>query len=228
MKRMSILFILMIFGFLNINVLAEEDIFACTNDELSRIKEVAKKVEINYEYEFKEINQNGETIRYPVYSLVATNLSDEIKVLIIKNYLSGDYKEFKNGKETTASLNGFSEGEKVNITIKAFTPNKCSGKTVRSIVVKLPYYNNFSEEDICKVYPEFKYCSEFVDQTIQLDTFNQEIEKYIELQEVEVNNDEVKEDNWTLLIIIGIIVAILFITLIISMIVIKIRKKSEL
>ena len=122
MKKLKyVLFIiLLIFTF---NVKAEEDdslTKACQTKEMSRLKEIAKKVEFDYDYTL-----SGDNVEF---SINATNLNDELMVLIIKNYYTNDYREFKG--EEKATLKGFDPGESVVITIKAFVPNKCSGNTI--------------------------------------------------------------------------------------------------
>ena len=229
MKKICVLLSLIVFFLFNSNVLAEE-MLACTNDELSRVKEIAKKVEINYEYEFKEVNQNGEIIKYPVYSLVATNLNKDIKVLIMDSESSDNYREFKNGSEIMATLKGFNEGERIVVTIKAFTTNLCSGKVVRSVTIKLPYYNYFSEDELCSKYPEFKYCGEFTDQKICYDDFNNEITKYQNALE-KTDNKSLEEDDSNLkaIIVLGVIGLLLITFIIIAAIVIKkIKRKNAL
>jgi len=221
----KIIYVLTFLLVLNVMVVKAADLSTtCTNEELERIKELAKKVEINYEYELKEINQNGETVKYPVFSLVATNLNNDLKVVI-----SSKNKEFeKKSDSTTSKLSGFAEGDRVVVTIKAFVPNKCSGKTVLSKTIKIPYYNRFFENEKCKNYPEFKYCSEFTDTIINNNKFYDEFELYLaNLQKT--NNVEISEKESNTLLILSFIIIIIIIlgVAIYKFIVIK-RKKDEL
>lgn len=227
MKRLTNIFVLLLM-ILSMGIIVKADDDTCTKEELTRLKELAKKVEINYDYVLKEAKQNGEVIKYPDYfTLTATNLNSDLKVMIIENYYEGKYKEFTNGLATEATLKPFNEGEKVTVTIKAFVPNKCSGRTILSKVVKIPYYNRFSEEDICKEYPDFKYCSELTETTITLDKFNTEINKYINSLNVEEETEK-PNNSWTLLIIIGGVIVGLGLIFVITLIVIRVRKKNSL
>ena len=224
MKKILYVFVMLML-LLNINVKAAD---TCTKEELARLKELASKVEINYDYEFKEVKQNGEILGYPVFSLTATNLNSDLKVMIIENYLEQKYKEFKDGDKTSATIKNFKEGDKVNITIKAFVPNKCSGKTVGSKTIKFPYYNKYSEESTCVPYLDFKYCATFTENIITRDIFERELEKYIESQ----NNTDIPETNdendSTILIIIGSIAGSVIILLGITAIIVKRKRKNSL
>ena len=224
MKKILFIFITFLL-LLSVNVHADD---TCTKEELARLKELAEKVEINYDYEFKEVKQNGEILKYPIFSLTATNLNRELKVLIIENYLEQKYKEFKDGDKTTATIKDFKEGDKINITIKAFVPNKCSGKTVGSKTIKIPYYNRYSKEDICKSYPEFKYCSEFTEKIVTLNEFNNEMARYMITKSVEQKIDVESEESWSLLMIIASVVGFLIIIVIITTIIVKKRRKNSL
>lgn len=217
--------LLIVFGF-NFTVKAED---TCSKEELSRLKELAKKVEINYDYVLKEVTQDGIVIKYPEYfSLTATNLNDDLKVMIIENYYEGKYKEFKNGTVSEATLKPFNEGEKVTVTIKAFVPNKCSGKTILSKVVKIPYYNRYYDEGVCANYPDFKYCSEIVESTISAEQYERELGKYISAQENIKEEVKISEGNWNLLITIGAILVSILIIVLITWIIVKVRKKNSL
>ena len=224
MKKILFIFITFLL-LLSVNVHADD---TCTKEELARLKELAEKVEINYDYEFKEVKQNGEILKYPIFSLTATNLNRELKVLIIENYLEQKYKEFKDGDKTTATIKDFKEGDKINITIKAFVPNKCSGKTVGSKTIKIPYYNKYSEEELCSHFPESKYCSEFTEKIVTLNEFNNEMIKYMENQKVEPEINDEKNDSWSSLVIIATIIGVLIIIIVIATIIVKKRRKNSL
>ncbi len=60
----------------------------CQKEELDRLKVLASKVEINYNYELKESSGR----KYALYSLTANNLNDDFKALIIKDWYNLDYK----------------------------------------------------------------------------------------------------------------------------------------
>ena len=199
----------------------------CDKNELQRLKELANGVEINYTYEIKEEMNDGMLIKYPVFSLEANNLNEDLKVLIIENYYKDMYKEFKYNDTKKAVIKGFKEGEKIKITIKAYVPNKCSGKTLITKTIKTPYYNNYYNLDSCMKYPDFKYCTEFMDQIITNEEFSRELNKYIDSKEVKVEEKIENKRDWSILYIAsGIIIFLLIITIISSIIAKKRRKNS--
>ena len=166
MKTRYLIFIVLLL-LLQINVKAE----TCSNDEFKRLKNLADKVEFTYDYEWETFyydEENDDTYRRANFTITATNLNDQLKVMVEENFLLGKYKEFVNNGSGIGSLNNFWEGSKVKITIRAFTDNECAGKILKTATVNLPslnltYNNNI---DVCNSYPNFKYCRQFLDEKI--------------------------------------------------------------
>ncbi len=197
----------------------------CQKEELERLKVLASKVEINYNYELKE----ADGIKYPLYSLTANNLNDDFKVLIIKDWYNLDYKEFKRGNGNFGTLNGFSEGENITITIKGYVANPCSGQTILTKNIKLPYYNPYSEDANCKKYPDFKYCAEFTTQKLTNDSFHSALKTY--LNNLSQNSDDKineKKMDWTIMIYIGIGIILLLALYLLIRFFVKQRRKNTL
>ncbi|MBQ6816817.1 MAG: hypothetical protein IJO27_00125, partial [Bacilli bacterium] len=145
MNYKKILFIIIcISTFINVDAV-------CDSQRLNELKNKASKIEFIYDY---TKNSNSEIN----FKITAVNLDEEIKTLIIKDYYMDDYREFKYNKNKQSSLSGFKSGERVKVTFKAYTTDECSGKTVYSKTVSLPYYNNYYNSSQCKQYPKFKYC----------------------------------------------------------------------
>ena len=220
MKRIKyVILVALLLVTFNVNAKVSDN---CDKNEFARLKELAKKVEFDYDYKMV----NGKAI----FSINAINLNRDLKVLIIENYYNQKYKEFKNDGNNRGSLDGFSEGERVTVTINAFVPNWCSGKKVYTKTVKLPYYNKYYSEEKCKGNEGFKYCKQLIDTNISEKTFNSELTSYIRSREKsEVKSNE-KENNTLKYIIIGgisLVVAIGAATLVIHN-VSRIRKKNSL
>lgn len=199
---------------LSINVRAADN---CDSKELKRLKELAKKVEFDYDY--KLVNDEA------VFSISATNLNEDLRVLIIENYYEDKYREFKG--ETSASLDGFKSGERVVVTIKGFVANGCSGVTVLTKTVKLPYYNYYYDWNRCSGNENFKYCKYLLDANITKEEFdkqfelfmNKKIEGYNKESETENVSEKRKFDN-----IYFVIVSIAILLIVLSIIIIRVRK----
>ena len=217
MKKIKCLLVILLV-LLTVNVKADNK---CEKEELARLKEIAKKVEFDYDYKLKDGNA--------VFSIKAVNLNSELKVIIIEDYYLDKYKEFKDNSSHTTTLDGFKSGEKVVVTIKGFVPNWCSGTTLLTKTIKLPYYNIFYDEEKCKGNEDFKYCKLLIDSNISQKTFNAQYEAYLKSKEAK-NQQEIipAEFNWKLLIIIGSIVLVLAILVGITMILVRRKRKNSL
>ena len=216
MKKIKyVLLILLVL--LTINVKAEEK---CEKNELTRLKELAKKVEFDYDYKLIDDKAN--------FSITAYNLNDELKVMIIDDYFLDKYRLFDDNSNHKNTIGNFESGEKVLITIKAFVPNWCSGETLLTKTIKLPYYNKFYSEEKCLGVEDFKYCNKLIDSNIDKSQFDEQYNEFLKSKVVEEEEKVVKENNWTLIIIIGSIVVALMILVGITMIIVRKKRKYSL
>ena len=216
MKRIKYL-ILIILVLLSFNVKAEDH---CDKNELTRLKELARKVEFDYDY--KLVNDKA------VFSISAVNLNKDLEVLIIEDYFTLNYKQFKDDGTGKGILNNFNPGEKVVITMKGYVANWCSGKTVLTKTVKLPYYNYYYDAEKCKGNEDFKYCKQLIDSNITKESFDNEFTLYLKNKEAKKVEEEEKEKNNTIIyIIIGIVSGILAIGAI-TIIIRNVKKKNSL
>ena len=219
MKSRKILLCLFIL-FLSINVYAANE--KCEKDELSRLKKLASKVEFKYDYELNSDNK-------AVFTITATNLDSDLRVLIIEDYYSEKYKEFKNNDIHTNSLSGFSSGEKVEVTIRGYVPNRCSGEKLRVKTIRLPYYNYFYDEEFCRENSDFKYCKILLDNDISQNEYDMQMNRYLRVKEAkneELKPRDVTDNSWIKILII-VISSIAVVTTIV-IVLIKVRRKNSL
>ena len=140
------------------------------------------------------------------------------------------YKEFKDDGTHKATLSGFEPGKKITITIKGYVPNWCSGKTIMTKTIKLPYYNYYYDEEKCAGNEDFKYCKQLIDVNLTKSEFDKQFELYLKSQQKEEKPEVVTEpekDN-TLYIMIGGAVLVVIIIIIVVSNIIKRRKKNML
>ena len=201
--KFSMLFVFIFF----INIVVKADT-SCQSEELKRLKDLANNVEITYKENITEEKVGDNVFKDVNYSITVTNLNNNIKVMIIDDLMKDNYKEFKSNTNI-ATLNGFRSGEKVTLTIMAFVPNGCSGKTLLTRSINLPYYNIFSEGDECKAYPDFKYCTTWIENTISRDTFDSEFTKYTDSIKKNAETPNTEKGSNSLLSIILIIIVVL-------------------
>lgn len=203
----------------------------CPNTEMERLKFLADKVEITYDYEWKigRHKENNGEYYYPTFTLTAANLDKDLKVIIEKDYLSRDYIEFKDNGNGTGILDGFSGGENINVTIRAYTDNDCSGKIVTNKKIKLPYLNLYSFEDACVEYTDFKYCDHFTEEKVSSEKFYAELDKYLKKKnEAEVLLNSRQNGNATSSFqVIKIVSISVIVILIVAVVIITINKKKK-
>ena len=202
----------------------------CKSDTLTKLKKLGEKVELTYTPKIEEKKlEDGSIWPSVTYTVTVNNLNPDLKVLIIKDYLKMDYYEFKYNNTLSSSLDGFNDGDSVTVTIKAYTEDDCAGKTVATKTIKLPYYNYnlYGYKNFCENHPDFKYCIEYSDKEITSNEFQKELANYIS----NLNKEEKKEEepkNNKLFLYIGIGTGILIFISVISILVIRYKKKTSL
>lgn len=216
--RKIIIIVILLFCFIKVEA-------SCDNNRFNELKSIAERVEFKYDY-------NTDNKSNPSFTITAMNLNQEVKPLIIKNYYTDDYREFKYTSTKQSSLTGFKAGESVKITFKAYTADDCAAETVLTKIIKLPYYNSFYNTDICKNNRSFKYCqSELSSYSISESLFNKELNNYLNNKDNNSNNDNSNnEDNKNSFHIdeyIGLIIIIFIILLLIVLIIIKIKQVKK-
>jgi len=211
---------------------------SCNSDRLNKLIELSKKVEFSYDY-IKSNGSNDEEGDYISvdFTITAYNLNQEIRPLIIYDYYNDDYREFKYNSNRTNSLSGFSSGERVKVTFKAYTDDECSGKTLYSKTINLPYYNSYYDTEECQNNRGFKYCqSELLTSSITHNQFLLELDEYLNSSDVddpvddnnndENNNVETKNNEIIGMIILGILIILVIVSIVIK--IKKIREKNKL
>ncbi len=107
--------------------------------------------------------------------------------------------------------------------------NPCSGQTILTKTIKLPYYNPYSDDDICKKYPDFKYCAEFTTQKLTNDSVHSALKTY--LNNLSQNTDnKINEEkmDWTIMIYIGIGIILLLALYLLIRFFVKQKRKNTL
>ena len=204
--------------FTSLNTYALEE---CKTEELTRLNELAKNVSFTYEYrteDVKPIEGSEEVNTEVIYKITAHNLPSDLIVEV-----SGEDRRFT---EKENVLDGFINGDSVKLNILAYTKNLCSGKTLVTKIINLPYFNIWSLREECKDNSDFKYCKEYQYFNITEEEFLNELQEY---KDKPLIDDIVKNENVNnFLKQNGIYIGVLaFVVVIGSVIFIVVNKKSK-
>ena len=224
MRKVILLISLII---INFSLIVKAD--TCSSSEMKRLKELAEKIEFSYDYKVNKHTNNNEVWDTIDFSITATNLNNEIKTLVIYNFYNGDYLEFKNNGSNMGTLQGFSEGERVSITMKAYTNNGCSSKDILTKTIKLPYYNQYYDEKFCKENEKFKYCNILTASKLTSNEYYNALNEYRKETEFADASENINENNNSNIIKIIIIASVsLIIVITITVIILKKKRKNAL
>ena len=204
MKRIGFLFVLVVFSFRFVN--AE----ACDNNDIARLKEIANNVGYNSNYVGNDLASSS----YQDYDVSFYGLTDELYVT--------DYDDNFRFYSTTGSMR-FQSGV---ITLDIYSKN-CF-RRLKSIVIELPKFNEYSLSDDCVTYKDdnLDVCDPWYQGDIDYRVFNSLMEEQAKKNEKRDYVDIVEDiwiNNKILIISIAGVIVVIFILLIY-----RIRKKNEL
>ncbi len=176
----------------------------CDKNELKRLKEEASH--LSFTYEFKE-NMRESGLIDGSFDIIVDNIVSDIKPMVIHSWDTLEYDEFVPNSNGTGKLTGFTSGQKVRITVKAYVKNGCLAEDLLIRTIELPYINKFYGRSECKANPNFKFCKDKLTKTnVSETTFKTEYEKYI--KEKELANPELVVNNTKIFIVLALIVVV--------------------
>lgn len=149
----------------------EVDADVCDNDDMARLKEIAKLVTVTSDY----IEEYEKTDNYGVYNVGVHGLTNEIygELISSSSITSFNYDD--------SDSNGDVEKEIISGKYKLYLySSNCDNTLLRKVEVVLPVYNFFSTYDECKGINEndLKVCNKFLDENITYEDFIKNINEY--------------------------------------------------
>lgn len=149
MNKKNIILILVV----TIIFLYKIDVYAktCTTSEEKTLIKEALQIDVSYELSLWDNPYEADDSYH--YNIRVLNLGPNLYVEI--NNVPYDYRYVKNGElfiENAYTNGGYS------VTIEVYGNSKCKDKLLRSIKLKLPYYNAYSEREECANYTSYNIC----------------------------------------------------------------------
>ena len=211
--RKSIKYILLLLIILlgNIKVYAE----SCDSDDIQRLKVLAENVEVSYEKDENAV-LNGLKVNN-VYSVYFNNMTDEMYVVDSKKGIN--YDTITDG---VLRIDGVNNNGK-SIKYKIYSKN-CN-KSLRSLYVRLPFYNVYYNEEICKDYKDLDFCQEYTTEVYTYGYIENAINDLNKKDETDENNENGK--NKKIIISVVIVLVCLLIVFVIFK-VLRDRKRGKL
>lgn len=169
MRYIKILFIIVCYFAYSSNVLAD----LCDKEHIKELKELANKVDVNYEYIVDEDEDGDGEITINVYSVDVNLLSNEL-------YLSDGKKEYYFNDFENGIVNLYYNASKINFDIHS---TRCFDYKLRTISIDLPKYNTYSYKSECKELSEYELdvCDPWYQGTINDNYFDSVVNKYLNI-----------------------------------------------
>lgn len=149
----------------------------CSNSEIVKYKELAKNVEITYDY--------VETDAGVYFKVKMINLMPGIKIKDVYNNLFYDYT----GNEL--ELNSYyGQGRSYKFSFYTVDEN-CYIGSLYDRYITLPYYNYYHNSELCNGIEEFKYCHKWTKGPNSYDEFEKLVNEYknsLKTQDLSIEN----------------------------------------
>ena len=221
---MKKLLLIIVSFFLYLNVYAV-DIPACTTSEMSRLKELANNVQFKVDSEISE--EKELEIVTKIYTLDIVNLDNDLQIKYMSDNTDEDLEDSKEVTITsTKEVNeAFFPSQTVEFKIYAYTANRCTGRLLKTVKVKFPYFNSYYyfNKEKCSEYPNFKYCNESADiSNYTIEELDELFDNYIKKENEIIQTQAQTEINWYLVLGIGAGVIV-----IVTILIVVIRKRIK-
>lgn len=211
----------------------------CPNTTLYQEKQRVSEIKVDYE-PIENIDESENCLETCVdeYLLITLhNVPDEVSVDV--KSLNETFSKFSltsaqrtEDNELQMKDDDASEIKRYEFTIKSTSPD-CYGETLKTLTLNTPMYNKLADVASCSTYPDFKYCSRYVNfdiSNLTKDEFTKAFEKYIEEKEEENKKDDSVVEEAKELVskywYIAIFIVVIILGIIIAMVITKRRKKS--
>lgn len=155
----------------------------CSSERLAELSKIAENVNIDYTYEMVDGT--------PDITIVASNLTGDI-------YLQDDIFGSQISGVGEKVLLDYALGTNVVFTIYS-NDNSCKNQALLTKYLNLPTYNQYSTDERCITYPDFKYCKVWLDTSgLEYTEFDKQFEEYIKNKIDNDSKDKKDVDKTTL------------------------------
>lgn len=174
MKKVKFIILIILLFILNIRVVSAK----CNNSYLSELRGISSNVNFSYDYYI----ENGDAI----FNLIINNLTPNMYIINNDSNERYNYENTTNGELTIYGLKNLS-----SISFSMYAVGEgCDNKKLLTKYIKLPSYNQYYENEICKGIEEFQLCNKWLKQEISYNTFTEQVKKYKQSLESKTDGDD--------------------------------------
>jgi len=208
LKKILIIYLLLLIIPFKVN--AEE----CSKEFKQNISKLASNIDITYQY-----------IENDQFNFIIYNLP---KNIVLEENVNYSQISNMNG-ETSVRSNTFIGGANVTFSMY-YKGGECNTYLINMKTVKLPYYNEYWDKEICQNAKEYIYCQKFIPSKMSYESLEKNVKRYIEKNSQVVIEEEIEDKNIfsteVILIISGI--SLLLIIILISIILKRKKRRRKL
>ncbi len=202
MKKVNILIIIILLAlFINITIVK-----ACDEVEKKQITKDASNIKISYvpnseetkDPDMSQVIEQKNYLDIKIYN-VPTTVYMELKSGSYSTQVDKvrlDYHNIGPDGSITLRMESLTDTANLSLEIYAFT-NTCSGEKLKTITMKVPKFNTYSQLDVCNDIPEFYLCQEYIDFNIDKSKFYSQVEEYRKKKENPDTADLIIDDGAT-------------------------------
>lgn len=166
MKKFVILFLLILFL-----PLIKVEGYYCSFSDIARLKKIASNINTSYDYEIK----NNEAY----FEITLVNLNEEMYLVDTSNNKTYNYSS------NTIKLNNYKSGSTVKFNVYPINSD-CADELLRTIVVVLPKYNSYYDDEICQGIEDYSLCQKWSTHNLSYTEF---------VKKINIYKESLKKDN---------------------------------
>ena len=169
---------------------------------LNELQEQARNISVTYEEtSVTNKDEDGNSVYGGLYLAikiynVTTNMQIKVRNESTKeNIATFDYHDI--GIDGTISFLRTAYGDTpIDYTFEITSIGDCYGERIRTIKLTVPFYNEFSDYEVCDGVSDYYLCDRFVFSKVDKNTANEKIDEYKkELSDKETNEAKEKEER---------------------------------
>lgn len=182
----------------------------CSNSEQAEINSMLSNIKATYAEKEEDLDPNTygfpdsvenpdeyeKNLKTNYFEISVTNLSDKFYIIVTNDY-NNETNTYsgQNAKDGIASFAWRHLDKVTNFTIKVYTSNAtgCPNEEQKTIRLRTPRYNEYSEYNLCMKIPEFNLCQKYVTfKDMDNQEFVSKVYEYIDKKE-EQNQQAIKD-----------------------------------
>ena len=167
----------------------------CSSKDTSELSKAAMRIKVTYEpVEIK--HPDNKSLSFYMLDIKIYNISQGLDIYVTNNNGNTFRIDESKIKDGMVTLRSEDTTEISKYTFRVESNGACQGKTLRTINLTLPKYNQYSQREVCEEIPTYYLCQEYINFEIDDAKFLNSVTSYKErIKKKEIKNSDDSNTN---------------------------------